>query len=145
MKAAVLLCSVLLVSCKSDELEIVEKDYTSVAYDLLASELTPLQGATVIEEAAQTLIVPNEDEAWLIENLGEEAFVTFEIEDWMGTLHLFITEGYAVDVELEQSLEQSPSAGCPGYTEQRYKITAWGSYPVHIQGAGDISLSVIHD
>jgi hypothetical protein len=138
-----MLMLIMLMACKEEVVE--EIDYSVVACELLAGELIEIQPALLEEEAAQSLIVPSDTQAWLISNVDSSGYITIEVEDWMGTLYLFANEGVELDIPLlELKAGQSLSTGCEGFAVLTYTIQAWGSYPMYFQGEGDVQLSVIH-
>jgi hypothetical protein len=120
--------------------------YAQVACDLLAGNLESVEAASSESEASQALIVPSETTAWSIQSAGSDSYVMIEVEDWMVTVRLFATEGIGVDFQgVKQTAGQTECEACSGYTDQAFEVHEWGSYVVHLQGEGDIELSVIQE
>jgi len=120
--------------------------YAQTACSLLSGELTSIEAASSADEASQALIVPSETEAWRVEGEGSDRYLMVEIEDWMVTVRIFATDGIRVSfLGGEQSASQAENEACSGYSDQSIIVHEWGSYVVHLEGEGDVEISVIQE
>ena len=132
-----------LLACKKHVVE--EIDYSLVICDRRGGETIETQPVMLEEEAAQCLVVPSVNIAWLIKNDEISGNITIEMEDWMRTLYSFDNEDVTLEIALlESKEEQAWSTGCEWYTQLACPINACGFYPIYFQGEGDVHWSVIH-
>ena len=127
------------------EVEEEPVDYGLVACELFDQPLVEVQPSLDLEQAAQSVLVPSESQAWSVSNEADEGYLSIAVEEWMGTLYLVVNDGIEAEIlELESSQLPNAIEGCKGYSLQTYSIHAWGTYVLHFQGVGNVELSVMH-